>query len=1053
MRFGNFLAATTMAASTLSVPVFAEGFDSYTFGGLRARSIGPALMSGRIAAMDADAKNPSTVFVGAASGGVWRSDDGGLNFEPVFDDHIQSIGAITIDPNDSSRIWVGTGETWVRNSVSVGNGIYLSEDGGDTWTHKGLTDSERIAGIRVSNTDSNLVYVCATGHLWNANEMRGVYRSNDGGESWKRILYIDEDTGCADIDLDPERPQIIYAAMWEFRRYPDFFTSGGPGSGLFRSVDGGESWQQIEQGLPEEDLGRIAIAVAPSQPATLYANVESSDTALYRSDDMGNSWQKMNTSNNVQMRPFYFSELLVDPTDHMRVYKPGYTTTMSDDGGASFSAMFGSGFTQSIHPDHHAMWINPNNPHQVMIGTDGGLYVSENRANSFRHVATLPISQFYHVSADTQWPYFVYGGLQDNGSWRGPSRASGGITARHWDNIGYGDGFWAFADPNHPEIAYSEYQGGLMQRVNRNLGEIQRITPVVEDADIKLRFNWNTPMVLSRAVSGRLYAGSQYVHRSDSGGADWQTISPDLTTNDPDYQRQQKSGGITTDNTTAENFTTLYTIVDSPLDENVIWAGSDDGLVHVTRDGGESWKDVTGNIPDLPRGTWVSRIESSPFNAATAFATMDGHRRGDMNTYVYRTDDYGQSWQTLVTDEIEGYAWVIRQDVKEPDLLFVGTEFGLYVSLNGGQNWARFQENLPKVAVHDIDIQSQEGDLVIGTHGRGVYIIDDLSAMRALSGSSLDEDRLLPSRASVMVATNSLFNATPPSTFVGENPSEAAVITYYLKRRHLFGDLKLNIYDANDELITSIPGPKRRGINRVEWPMRLKAPKFPASTSLVPGFFGPRVAEGTYRVELIKGKKTFDGEVQLIADPRSPHSADDRKKQHALSMRLYEQIADLTYLSESILTLADDAESLMENTDGRLHRKLKDLSDELRSYNRKLTYTGEGGVFAGVSKLRENIGDLYGQVTSFDGKPSTSQQTAADQYEKQLRDHEQAITELLEDALPDINRYLEREELSALKRIDRDSWEQESEAVGSAPNANKHFWTWLNTHWRPVSLY
>ena len=528
-------------ALLLPVPASAEEaagieIDSATLGGLTARSIGPAVMSGRIAAVDAVAGKTVTVYVGAASGGVWKSTDGGLNFSPVFDDEgqPQSIGAVSIDPSAPDTVWVGTGESWTRNSTSVGRGVFRTTDGGKTWKAMGLEDTERIARIQVDPEDSDTVWVCATGHLWNANEERGVFKSIDGGDTWKKVLYVDENTGCSDLDVDPQAPNVLYAGMWQFRRYPDFFESGGPGSGLYKSTDGGDTWTELTAGLPKGEKGRIAVAVAPSRTSRVYATVESDETALYRSDDLGASWEKINTSFTVTARPFYFSRLVVDPTDYDTVYKPGLSLGISTDGGASFTSPFTGGFGGGVHSDHHALWVNPKDPENLILGTDGGLYVSHDQGHTWRHVRSLPVSQFYRVSVDDQVPYNVYGGLQDNGSWMGPSRAPGGVENKDWRGVGFGDGFYAFRDPSDPDYVFSEYQGGEIQRLHLPTGELRDTKPYPAEGEEDYRFNWATPVAFSPNEKGTMYMGAQKLLRSRDHGESWEEISPDLTTDNPD---------------------------------------------------------------------------------------------------------------------------------------------------------------------------------------------------------------------------------------------------------------------------------------------------------------------------------------------------------------------------------------------------------------------------------------------------------------------------------------------------------------------------------------
>ena len=489
---------------------------SDTFGGLTARALGPATPSGRIAAIDAvggSGGTPTTIYVGAASGGVWKSADGGVTFHPIFDDQIQSIGAIRVDPSNPKTIWVGTGESWTRNSVSVGDGVWKSTDGGDTWTQLGLRDSERIARIHVDPKKADTAWVCATGQLWNPNDERGVYKTTDGGKTWKKTLWVDADTGCSDLAIDPGDASILYAGMWQFRRGPDYFNSGGKGSGLWKSTDGGETWRKVEKGLPTGDKGRIGIAIAPSRPNVVYAVVEAKKTALYRSDDTGESWREVNGSMNVAVRPFYFAHLVVDPKDHDVVYKPGLFLTISRDGGKSFSNPIAGFSVGSVHSDHHALWAHPERPNELLLGTDGGLYLSYDRGGHWLWAKNLPIAQFYHVSYDLEIPYNVYGGLQDNGSWTGPSRSIGGIEGRDWQNIGVGDGFWAFVDPKDSDYVYSEYQGGNLMRANRVTGEVRAIKPYAESKE-KLRFNWNTALQFSPHEKGTLYYGAQYLFRS-----------------------------------------------------------------------------------------------------------------------------------------------------------------------------------------------------------------------------------------------------------------------------------------------------------------------------------------------------------------------------------------------------------------------------------------------------------------------------------------------------------------------------------------------------------
>jgi photosystem II stability/assembly factor-like uncharacterized protein len=711
--------------------------SKYTFGQYKARSIGPAVMSGRISALDAVNSNRNIIYVGAASGGVWKSTNGGTDFDPVFDKHIQSIGCITIDQDHSDTVWVGTGEVWVRNSTSIGDGIYKTTNGGEKWKNMGLKDTERIGQIVIHPKDKNVVFVAALGPLWRADSARGVYKTKDGGKNWEKILFIDENTGCSALLLDPKNPNHILAGMWNFRRTPYFFRSGGESSGIYESFDGGNTWNKISRGLPEGILGRIALEYSPAYPERFYALVEAEKSALYRSDNSGESWEMVNDNNQMGERPFYFQYMKADPVDSARIYKPGFSMVVSDNAGENFESPFVGG--GNVHSDLHALWISPKDNRVLYLGTDGGFYMSYDKGNTWRMNRNLPLSQFYHVSVDNDQPYNVYGGLQDNGSWFAPSKSPGGISNKDWEFLGYGDGFNVFRDQVDPNLVYWQYQGGNYSKKFLNSGEQKTIKPEPKLDQEELRFNWNAPMSFSPDGS-RMYVGSQYLHLSTDQGESWTSISPDLTTNDPDKLKQEETGGLTIDNSSAENHCTLFCIAESPLDPKEIWTGSDDGQIQLTRDAGKTWTNLSHNIPDLPANTWVSHVEPSSHTAGTAYATFDGHKSGDPNPYVYKTDDYGQSWTSLITKDLPTYCHIVKQDLINPDLLYLGTEFGLYLSIDGGDQWVPFTGNLPKVSIRDMVFQARENDLVIGTHGRGIFIIDDLTPIQSMRKDFLTEE-------------------------------------------------------------------------------------------------------------------------------------------------------------------------------------------------------------------------------------------------------------------------------------------------------------------------
>lgn len=1004
--------------------------DSETFGGFEARSIGPAAMGGRIAAVDAVQEGQRlTIYVGSASGGVWKSVNGGTTFTPVFDKQpSQSIGAVAIDPSNSKAVWVGTGESWMRNSVSVGTGVYRTLDGGDNWQLMGLPDSEHISRIVVHPKDTNTVFVCATGHLWNPNAERGVFKTTDGGKSWSKVLFVDENTGCADLAMDPQNPGVLYAGMWQVRRAPYNFTSGGPGSRLFKSTDGGVTWHPARRGLPQGDLGRIGLAVAGSKPARVYAVVEAKHTALFRSDDSGENWTETNNAFNIVGRPFYFARIVADPSNADRVYKPGFGLTVSDDAGKSFSGVFQGALGENVHGDYHDVWINPKNSDQVLVGTDGGLYESLDRGAHWHYLNNLPVSQFYHVSYDMEQPYNVYGGLQDNGSWMGPSRAPQGVANRHWKNIGGWDGFWAFPDPTDSDICYVEGQGGYIWRVRKSTGEHKQVQPLLRANEPEFRFNWNTPIYLSPNRPGTVYLGAQFLFRSRDHGESWERISPDLTTNDPAKQNQAESGGLTIDNSDAERYETIYTISESPKNANVIWVGTDDGNVQITRDDGKRWTNVVRNISGLPANTWVSAIEASHHDPGTAYAIFDGHMTGDMKAYVFKTTDYGKTWKSLATPDLKSYAHVIREDLVNSNLLFLGTELGLFLSVDGGQHWAEFTGNFPHVAVRDIVIHPRDADLILATHGRGIYIVDDITPLRQITPQILARDAaLLESQPSQLILPSSEQRFDGDAIFVAPAPEEAATIVYYQKKRHIFGDLRFEIYDSKGQLINTLAGSKRRGLNRVKWPMRLKPPKIPPAAGIVENpysFLGPRVLEGTYTVKMIKGKETLTSQLKLVADPRSKSSAEDRALQQQTAMQLYRMLEEMTYVVDAAIDLRDQARQRAEKLPAKNEprKQLEALAKSLEELRSTMVAVKEGGMITGEKKLRENMGSLYGDVNGYEGRPTQSQLERMKVLGDELDQAAAKFRTITQQQLPPVNSALEKEKLQPLMLMTKEEW-------------------------------
>jgi photosystem II stability/assembly factor-like uncharacterized protein len=933
------------------------------FGDMKARHIGPALMSGRINDLEVHPTNPRILYVGSAGGGVWKSADAGTTFAPIFDDYCQSIGVVALDPSDpDNTIYVGTGETWTRNSVSVGCGLFRSRDGGSTWESLGFENSERIASVIVHPEDPEVIYVGVLGALWGDSEERGVYKSADGGKTWERILYVNPRNGLADMAMDPANPEVLYASMWEFRRTAWSFESGGSSSALYKTTDGGQTWNKIHNGFPEGQLGRLAIAVAPTSPNVLYTVIEAEKPerkGLYRSDDGGENWKQLNNDFEITVRPFYFSRIVTDPRNPEVVVKAGLSGSISRDGGKTFKNL------GNMHSDIHDIAFSIVDSDIMYVATDGGLYRSWDGGNTLEISEDLPLSQFYHISVDDATPYNVYGGLQDNGSWYGPSSSPGGVTARDWNSVGGGDGFRVLKHPTKPVI-YSEMQGAEnVWRYDTEKQLLKTIQPQPTAGVADLRFNWNAPMALSPHQPDRFYMGSQYLHRSEDMGDTWEVISPDLTTNDPAKQGQEDSGGLSMDNSGAENHTTIFTIAESPLDEQVIWVGTDDGNVQITRDGGKTWTNTSGNIPGLPANTWVYHIEPSVHDKATAYAVFDGHTRGDMTPYAYRTTDYGASWTSITTGEVEGFARALQEDYENPDLLFLGTEFGLFITLDGGLSWTPFRNNMPPVAVHYLELHKGTNDLVVGTHGRGVIILDDISPLRELNREVMEATlHFFKTPPTVMNETSNFGSSTVSTEFVGANRSTQAQIRYFLKSRHTFGKMTMEIRDAEGKTITTLEPGKQKGLNVVEWGYRRKPPKVAkGKTFSFGGFTAPTVPAGTYTAVITKGRETFEHPFELVYDERSGLSAAQREQKYRTTMELYDMTQELAYLVYRVDAFLEQAEKA---GDKRNLKKLQELKETL------VITTGDNYVGAASPQLREKMADLYSKVAGDYDVPSAA---------------------------------------------------------------------------------
>ncbi|UCC41731.1 MAG: hypothetical protein JSV96_04875 [Candidatus Aminicenantes bacterium] len=828
------------------------------------RNIGPANMGGRISDIQALDDDFRYVITASASGGVWKSVNAGTTWEPIFDTYgSASIGAVAIFQKDPNIIWVGTGEANVRNSVGWGDGIYRSNDGGKTFTNLGLEDSHHIARIVTHPTDPDIVYVASQGHLWGHTGERGLFKTTDGGKTWKKLMNGTPDdgkTGCTDIKMNPKNPDILYTAFWERLRRPYRFDSGGPNSGIFKSTDGGNTWRKLTKGLAEGDIGRIGLSIYYRNPEIVMAIVEHGfqprrgtkdyddmkklGTGVYRSEDGGENWKYMNRYNN---RPFYYSQIYINPLDDKLVYAMGTRAQVSEDGGKTFS----SGMP-GIAGDFHAMWLDPYNKDRYYVGNDKGISLTHDHGERFNFFDNFVISQIYAVSVDLRDPYYVYIGLQDNGVWGGPSnsRDYNGIFNDHWFKFHSGDGFYTAVDPTDWTTVYSERQRGRIRRNHalfrqmaaeiapnkNNTINWDEVVPQQTDEDRPVvRMNWNTPFVISHHNPRTLYYGGNFLFKSVDRGNHWKIISPDLSTNDP-VKTNRESGGLTRDVTGAETHCTIVTISESALMPGLIWVGTDDGNIQLTKEEGESWENVSPNVLGVPEGLWVSRVEASHFDKKTCYVTFDGHRSDVFKPYVFRTTDYGQTWENITNNLPDGHCtYVIKEDLKNKNLLFVGTEFGAFVSVNGGKTWTRLMNGMPTVAVHDLLIHPRDNDLIAGTHGRGVWILDDITPLQQLSPEILESEAYLFESPIATEWEGISRGATRGhQLFIGRNPlsmsqvepsnspsqiQNTATISYYLKKKpENKPELEVSILGGKGKLATTIDD--SAGINRYRWNMR-----------------------------------------------------------------------------------------------------------------------------------------------------------------------------------------------------------------------------------------
>jgi photosystem II stability/assembly factor-like uncharacterized protein len=851
------------------------------------RGIGPAVMGGRTVDIEAVEKSPWIIYAAIGPSGVWKSENNGVSWTPVFHKEATvSVGDIAIAQSHPHIIWAGTGEATSRNSVTIGDGVYKSMDAGKTWTNMGLKDTRHIARIIINPGDPNIVYVAAMGHLWGPNMERGVYKTTDGGETWKKVLYVDENTGMADLAMDRTDSLVLYAAAYDHRRLPYHFRSGGPGSGIFKTGDGGETWVRLTKDLPEGVMGRIGIDVSRSAPGVVYALIEHQDGGIWRSEDRGESWKRMcdyATFKRVNTRPFYYSQIHIDPTDDKVVYVLSTGLFVSTDGGQKFRAT-GAG----IHPDHHALWINPANPLHLIEGNDGGIDISYDMGKTWLPVQNIDAAEVYQVGYDMRRPYFVYCGLQDNGSWGGPSATTDpvGIVNDDWVAVGGGDGFFVQPDPDDVNTIYSNSQMNNLYRYDWRINKSKAIRPAGRLDEPPYRFNWNSPIHISPHDSNTVFVGGNFLFRTTDKGKTWEMISPDLTTNDP--EKQKDSGGpITPDNSGAEMHCTITTIAQSPLEKGVIWCGTDDGNLQLTRDGGKTWANVIANIKGLPRNTWCSRVESSHFQAGTAYATFDGHRADDYATYIYKTADFGKTWASIKSNLPFGWVHVIREDHKNRNLLYVGTEFGIFASLDAGLSWFSLKNDLPTVAVHDVAVHPRENDLIIGTHGRGIWILEDITYLQEMTPEVLASNvhlfNVRPATEFYMGGRRESF--TKP-TFTARNPVYGLGVTVYLKAKPKERP-KVSLLANGNEAVFELNLIIKEGIQRDYWNLQV-APKGPDGERIPPSGVGlvalPLVAPGEFVLELTVDGQKFRTAAKVQPDPRLPMTEVDREAQsHALA--------------------------------------------------------------------------------------------------------------------------------------------------------------------------
>jgi len=989
------------------------------------RSIGPANMGGRIADVEGVPGNANIVYVATGSGGIFKTVNGGISWTPIFDrQNTISVGDIALEPGNPDVIWVGTGEANPRNSVSYGDGVYRSTDGGKTWKHLGLKDTNSISKIIVHPKNPEIAYVAAVGHVWGPNEERGVFMTTDGGKTWQKTLYIDNLHGASDLEIDPQNPNILYAGMWRFDRKPWTFTSGSEKGGVFRSIDGGRTWNKIEKGLPKM-IGRIGLSVAQSNPNVVYAILEAKEGTLYRSDDKGENFRQVYRNQNIVGRGFYYTTVKVDPTDENKVYAVASPLFKSLDGGRTFNRI-----APSIHIDYHALWIDPLNPKRIWQGQDGGVAVTYDEGGSWEYVNNFATGQFYQIFADNTAPFYnISGGLQDNGTWVGPSRnrEPTGIHNDDWRMVSFGDGFYAISHPDNTDLFLTESQGGNVVRTDMKNREQQLVVPFFgiggAAENNKVRFNWNAPLIPSRYDKNTVYLAGSSVFRSADFGKTWTAISDDLTTNN--RERLKDAGGpIFTENTSAEYYETIISLAESPIRRDMIYAGTDDGNLRVTMDGGKTWIAWEKNFRGLPPDSAVSHIEPSAASADVVYVSFDRHKLDDYKPYVFKTADGGKSFTNIAGNLPEkAYVHIVREDPKNANLIYAGTENGLYASWDGGREWRELNlKNLPRVAVHDILIHPRDNDLIIATHGRSVWVFDDATPIQQMTAGLLNETgHVFDIRPAYRYATMMTRYGVGDKIFRGQNPPGGAIITYLLKdKADEKTPVKMQVFDAAGKLIVENKNlAKEKGINRTAWNLSYAGSR-PRRPPAGEGGFqgqgnGPQVLPGTYTVKIYVGDKLIgERRVEVRVDPTVQVTPAELQAQHDLALKLRDMSSSMNdglRLLDSAKTQIDQIEATAKD---RLTEVPADMTKAIADYKKRLNdilgqlaTTPEDGSRA-PARFSDQLGNLYGTISDGNFGPTPTMKENYELLKKGLPARIADIEKFIDDDTAKMNQTLQK---------------------------------------------